>query len=167
VALGTIIGMEIDRNGLEVLDRATCLALLAQGVIGRVGVTSRALPTVLPVNYGLVGDRIVMRTGRGTKLDAATRNAVVAFEVDEFDRDEGTGWSVVVTGVAREMDPSEVVPAELVPVPLWMSGGADHLVAISTDVISGRRVLASPPMRMAMQPSIEHRDRTKISGGAE
>src|SRR6187401_2874753 len=67
-------GMEIDRNGLEVLDRAECLRLLSTATLGRIGVQYGALPTVLPVNFVLDGCDIVIRTGRGTKLDAATDN---------------------------------------------------------------------------------------------
>ena len=63
--------MEVDRNGLEVLDRDECLRLLAFATIGRVGFTSGALPAVLPVNFHLDGERILVRTGRGSKLDAA------------------------------------------------------------------------------------------------
>ena len=77
--------VEIDRNGLEILDREACLRLLATRSLGRIGCTSGALPIVLPVNFRLVGDVIVVRTGFGTKLHAAADNAVVAFEVDEID----------------------------------------------------------------------------------
>jgi nitroimidazol reductase NimA-like FMN-containing flavoprotein (pyridoxamine 5'-phosphate oxidase superfamily) len=101
--------VEVDRNGLEVLGRDECIALLAGATFGRIAITSNALPVVLPVNYVLLDDRIVVRTGRGTKLDAATRNTVVAFEVDEIETVEQTGWSVVVTGVARAL----VAPDEI------------------------------------------------------
>src|SRR4030095_14183770 len=73
--------MEVDRNGLEVLDRDECLRLLARATLGRLGFTSGALPTVLPVSYHLDGDRILVRTRRGGRLDAALCDAVVAFEV--------------------------------------------------------------------------------------
>ena len=92
--------VELDRNGLEVLEREECIALLGSVTVGRIAITSNALPVVLPVNFVLLDDRIVIRTSRGTKLDAATRNTVVAFEVDEIDMVEQTGWSVLVTGVA-------------------------------------------------------------------
>ena len=78
--------MELDRNGLEVLASDQCLRLLAQAPLGRVGLTSGALPVILPVNFLLQEDHILVRTGRGTKLDAATRNAVVAFEADPLKR---------------------------------------------------------------------------------
>ena len=77
--------VEVDRNGLEVLDRQECLRLLATATIGRIGITLGALPVILPVNFRLVDDRIVFRTGVGTKLDAATCNTIVAFEVDAVD----------------------------------------------------------------------------------
>jgi len=137
--------VQIDRNGLEVLDREECLRLLGLATIGRIGLSSGALPTVLPVNFRLVGDRVLVRTGRGSKLDAATRNAVVAFEVDDIDPMEHTGWSVVVTGVAREVDPEDVHPDERVRLARWAPGEDGRVVAISTDVVSGRRIVAGRP----------------------
>ena len=95
---------QIDRNGLEVLDRAECIRLLRTVSLGRIGITAGALPTILPINFRVDGERILFRTGVGTKLDAATRGAVVAFEADDFDPMYHSGWSVVVTGIAREVE---------------------------------------------------------------
>ena len=134
--------VELDRNGLEVLNREACLRMLSCATLGRIGVTSGALPTILPVNYRLVGDTIVIRTAAGTKLDAATRNTVVAFEVDDMDPFEHTGWSVVVTGVAREVtDIGERALLDHPNVPRWAPEGEDRLVAISIDIVSGRRIV--------------------------
>lgn len=133
--------VEIDRNGLEVLDRAQCLELLGQASFGRVGLTSGALPTVLPVNYCLVGEEILIRTGTGTKLDAALQGTVVAFEIDDIDPVYHSGWSVVVTGVTRRVaDPAQVEAAARLPVARWAPLGDEHLVAISTEIVSGRRL---------------------------
>jgi uncharacterized protein len=133
--------VEIDRNGLEILDRAECLRLLTTAMLGRVGVTSGALPHVLPVNFRLVGDQIVFRTGVGTKLDAAARNEVVAFEVDDIDPMEHTGWSVVVTGIAREIsDQVELDTVDQRRIPRWATRGDGRVMAISTDLVSGRRL---------------------------
>lgn len=133
--------MEVDRNGLEILDREQCLALLAGVTIGRVGLTTGALPTVLPVNFYLDGDRILIRTGEGTKLDAALRGAVVAFEVDDFDAFDHSGWSVVVTGVADEVTEPELLQrAEHLALARWAPVGNGRIVAIATEMISGRRL---------------------------
>jgi nitroimidazol reductase NimA-like FMN-containing flavoprotein (pyridoxamine 5'-phosphate oxidase superfamily) len=73
-----------DRVRLETLDRAECLNLMATAPVGRIGVSIGALPAIIPVNFALVGANIVIRTVPGAKLDAATRHAVVAFEVDSY-----------------------------------------------------------------------------------
>jgi nitroimidazol reductase NimA-like FMN-containing flavoprotein (pyridoxamine 5'-phosphate oxidase superfamily) len=132
--------MEIDRNGLEVLDRGECLQLLDQVTLGRVAVTTAALPTILPVNFRRDGDRIVFRTGEGTKLAAATRNAVVAFEVDEFNPVDHTGWSVVVTGVARPVvDTTDLAGLAELEIPHWPAKGNGSMVEVSIELVSGRR----------------------------
>ena len=141
--------MEVDRNGLEVLARDECLRLLASATLGRVGLTVGALPTVLPVNYRLLGHRILFRTDVGTKLDAATHNAVVAFEVDDMDPVWHTGWSVMVTGVAREVtDQGELDAIEVSSIPHWAPDHASRVVEISTEMISGRRILAGHVQRV-------------------
>ena len=134
--------MEVDRNGLEVLGRGACLRLLASATLGRVGVSSGALPSVVPVNFRFDGRQILIRTGVGTKLDAAVANAVVAFEVDEFDPVAHTGWSVMVTGVARELtDPGELAAARTPPLARWAPGSNHRVIAISTELVSGRRIV--------------------------
>lgn len=138
--------MEVDRNGLEVLDRNECLQLLRSATIGRVGTTVGALPTVLPVNFRVVDDRVVFRTTTGTKLDAAATNAVVAFEVDAIDPLSHGGWSVVVTGIAHEVTrPDEIAELTAANIPFWAPATDGHLVAIATEMISGRRI--SPQFR--------------------
>ena len=131
-----------DRNGLEVLSRADCLALLASVQVGRVGVSIDALPTILPVNFGLDGDDIVFRTVRGTKLVEATRNAVIAFEADEVDAGTATGWSVVVTGRSHEVtEAEEIARLDHLHLASWaLDGRADHWVRIRADLVSGRRI---------------------------
>lgn len=132
--------MEFDRNGLEILAREECLRLLAACRLGRLAVSSGALPIILPVNFLLDSDRILIRTSPGTKLDAAVANAVVAFEVDDFDVFSHTGWSVTITGLAREVtERTELSRAETLPIPHWAPADG-HLIAISIDLISGRRI---------------------------
>jgi nitroimidazol reductase NimA-like FMN-containing flavoprotein (pyridoxamine 5'-phosphate oxidase superfamily) len=136
--------VEIDRNGLEILARDECLKLLGTSALGRIGCTSGALPLVLPVNFRLVGDAVVFRTGVGTKLAAATRNAVVAFEVDEMDPLDHTGWSVLVTGFAREVtNQHELDKMSVDHIPRWAPGGDGRVVSISTELISGRRIVSA------------------------
>ena len=134
--------VEVDRNGLQILDRDECLHLLATARLGRVGITSGALPVILPVNFRLEDERIVFRTGRGTKLDAATRGAVVAFEVDTMDPLEHTGWSVMVTGVARQItDEDELERVHPDKIARWAPTGDGCVVSVSTEIVTGRRLV--------------------------
>ena len=129
-----------ERPELEVLDRDDCLALLAESSVGRIGLSMDALPVVLPVNFALDGERILIRTGSGTKLSAALRNAVVCFEVDDLRPHERSGWSVLVTGTAQELTGEEAVAAMQALDP-WSPAG-DHVIAIPLQLVSGRRVVA-------------------------
>jgi len=129
-----------DRNGLEILARDECLRLLATMTLGRVGVTSGALPAVLPVNFCVNEERVLIRTSVGTKLDAALRDCVVAFEVDDFNPVDHTGWSVMVTGVAHELGGVETQAIAHAPLARWAPYGEGHTIAIPTDIVSGRRI---------------------------
>ena len=136
------------RSGLEIIPRKECLLLLAGQAVGRLGFVVDGQPMVLPVNYAIRGDVVVVRTGEGTKLEAA-HGAKVAFEVDDVDRDTKSGWSVLVQGVA------EAIPAAsdrldqslwASAAPSWIPAPTDHYVRITPSVISGRRLRpATPP----------------------
>ena len=135
----------LDGAGLEILDREECLRLLADAGTGRIALTVRALPAILPVRFVLDGERIVIRTGSESTLAGATRSTVVAFEADgrdhRGDRDHGPGveWSVVATGLARHVtDEDERAHLESLSLPQWADGGG-CLVSISTERLGGRR----------------------------
>ncbi|MBO0691633.1 MAG: pyridoxamine 5'-phosphate oxidase family protein [Acidimicrobiaceae bacterium] len=129
----------------EELDQAECLALLATVNVGRVGVSSQALPAILPVNFILNGHDILFRTVPGTKLHAAHTGAVVAFEADQLGPATTENWSVLVRGIAEEVtDPTQRAELErLVPDSWAFEGGADYLVRIPAIIISGRRIRPS------------------------
>jgi nitroimidazol reductase NimA-like FMN-containing flavoprotein (pyridoxamine 5'-phosphate oxidase superfamily) len=133
--------MPLDVNGLEVLSPEECVRLLGTRSLGRIAISSGALPVILPVNYVVIGDQVVVRTRRGTRLAAATRHAIVAFEVDEIDDGSGGGWSVMVQGVAREIiDPPALVEARAAVLARWIDPSDGRYVGVSLDVVSGRRI---------------------------
>jgi nitroimidazol reductase NimA-like FMN-containing flavoprotein (pyridoxamine 5'-phosphate oxidase superfamily) len=133
--------MTVGSQGLLLLDREECLGLLRRSTFGRIGVTVGALPAVLPVSYRLVDEQIVFRTGYGTKLEAATRNSIVAFEVDDIDPMTHTGWSVMATGEARlVLDPAELRSLEDAQVPHWAPTHVEATVSVATTLLTGRRI---------------------------
>jgi nitroimidazol reductase NimA-like FMN-containing flavoprotein (pyridoxamine 5'-phosphate oxidase superfamily) len=88
--------------GIAEIAGRECLELLRSQSVGRLGVVVRGRPEIFPVNYALdASDSVVLRTAVGTKLVAAVNQHVV-FEIDRFDTDMRSGWSVVVHGVAQE-----------------------------------------------------------------
>src|SRR5689334_11964326 len=87
---------------LAVLDAAECRRLLATRRIGRLGLGGDRFPLILPVNYALDGDVIVVRTD-SPRILAAADHGRVAFEVDEIDERARSGWSVVAQAVAHEV----------------------------------------------------------------
>jgi len=88
----------------EELSRPRCLELLGQHSTGRIALSERALPTVMPVTYRLIGDRLVFVTLAATPALGEGPRPIVAFQVDEIDPDTCAGWSVVVVGIAEEID---------------------------------------------------------------
>lgn len=133
--------MLVDR-GLELLTEDDALALLASSEIGRVGLTIGALPAIFPVNYAIVDDAIVFRTAPGSKLAAASAGTVVAFEVDDYERADRSGWSVLVIGpseVVHDLDATfRVLDAGLEP---WADGARTSIVRIRPELVSGRRIV--------------------------
>ena len=101
--------LPLDHSGLGVLPRQECLARLGAARVGRVAFVSQGDPVILPVNHGMDGENIIFRTATGTKLLAADTEQVVAFEVDGYDADRRTGWSVLVRGVATTVEDQEEV----------------------------------------------------------
>ena len=129
---------------MESLSAAECLRLLATDSVGRVALSIGALPAILPVNYTLLDGDVVFRTGAGGKYEAAVRETVVAFEVDSLDRANGTGWSVLVTGVASLLTDPRLVSRALELLPeAWAPGDRAELVRIPTSLLSGRRISRS------------------------
>jgi uncharacterized protein len=121
-----------------------CLELLRTHRVGRLAVATPDGPAIFPVNYAVGDDRVVFRTDQGTKLDSSTLRRV-AFEIDAFDADARTGWSVVVEGVGTEI--SDAIDAESVKLQglelhPFAPGPKEHLVEIHPRVISGRRIVA-------------------------
>lgn len=133
-----------DSAGLEVLDKADCLRLLAGAPIGRVVFTDQALPAVQPVVFVVYEETIVFRACDGRRVAEATDGAVVAFEADEFDPVRRTGWSVTVVGRARTVtDPAETAELAQVPMELWNSDEIGVFVRIEIELVNGRGITTS------------------------
>jgi nitroimidazol reductase NimA-like FMN-containing flavoprotein (pyridoxamine 5'-phosphate oxidase superfamily) len=128
--------MEASREAQD-LAVGECLRLLRSVPVGRMVFTEGALPAVHPVDYVMCGVDVILRTGRGPKLDSALRGDVVAFEADDIDPDSRTGWSVLVVGHASVVAGAA---ADLPLPPLVGLDGAPFAIRIAGERITGRRV---------------------------
>ena len=116
--------------------------LLAGGEVGRVGITMGALPAIFPVNYRVIDGAIVFRTSPGSKLSAAAEGAVVAFEVDDHQLADRSGWSVLAVGRAAVVDDPDMAArstkAHLTP---FADGPRTVMVTIEPTLLTGRRLV--------------------------
>lgn len=120
------------------LTEAECLCLLAEEWVGRVVYVDGVLPTAFPVNYLLMNRSIVFRTKSDARLLTADPELAVSFEIDRFDEQERTGWSVLVTGRCRPLHPGLADTS----LDTWASLRRGVLRGISCDIVSGRRLEA-------------------------
>jgi uncharacterized protein len=134
-----------ERRLLE-LDEGECRQLLGTVVIGRLAFTQGSLPAVQPVHFTLLGSTIVIPTRPGSKAAAADANAVVAFEVDDFDPDAKTGWSVTAVGPSRLLTrPDEIEALEALGLAPWASTPHRCYIAVRTSMWRGRRLFPNNP----------------------
>lgn len=131
------------RADLVEIDRAECLRLLATADLGRVIYTEGAMPAAHPVTYVLDGEEIVFRSAGGPTLVAATRGAVVAFQVDQIDAQDHTGWSVLGIGQAYEVTDRSRQSAlvRLLHSP-WPPTRGGHTISMPLARLTGRRLVA-------------------------
>jgi len=135
--------LPLDHSGLGVLPRDECLHRLGTARVGRVAFVSQGDPVILPVNHGMDGELVIFRTATGSKLLAADSEVPVAFEVDGYDADRRSGWSVMIRGVASTVeDQDEIARLNLLGVWPWADlVERTHWVRIRTYSITGRQTV--------------------------
>jgi hypothetical protein len=137
---------------LEVLDERECRELLSSAVVGRLAFTEDAMPAIQPVSFIVVCDDVLIPSQPGSKVAVASRGAVVAFEVDEVDAVERTGWDVTVIGPARVVTDPEVTRCyDRRGIRLWVPGAEHCYVAVRIALVRGRRLRAAAPAPLGRQ----------------
>ena len=126
----------------EVLPREECLRLLAEHEVGRLGFVVDDQAVVLPVNYLLDGEVVVVRTDLGAKLSNVPMRHV-ALEIDDVSPGMREGWSVLVQGAGQDISTSIDPRSEhlrTLPLVPWAPGPKDHWLRILPTQITGRRL---------------------------
>jgi nitroimidazol reductase NimA-like FMN-containing flavoprotein (pyridoxamine 5'-phosphate oxidase superfamily) len=132
------------RRVMQELTVEEALKLLSSVPLGRVVFTHQALPAIRPVNHLVDEGQIIVRTHPGAAvLAAAVQGAVVAYQADSIDPVERTGWSVVVTGVARIVD-ERVASRYRELLQPWVDRPMDQVISISADLVTGFALSREP-----------------------
>jgi nitroimidazol reductase NimA-like FMN-containing flavoprotein (pyridoxamine 5'-phosphate oxidase superfamily) len=124
------------------LTQAECETLLRTEVVGRLALSTPGGPHVIPINYSVVDDAIIVRTSPYSLLGTYGRDSRLAFEIDQLDHEHHRGWSVVARGRAELVtDPTELerIRAVWQPHP-WAAGSREVHLRIRWDELSGRRL---------------------------
>ncbi len=151
---------------MRILDAEECALLLSSTRIGRLAITERALPVLLPVVFACVDSDVVFGVGPGVVARAAAAGQIVCFEADGADSEFTTMWSVAMTGPLCVVDTpldtpfdtplgtplDEAVTARLDVGP-W-TNGSRVFVRLSVALCNGRSwTAASQPMPLPDQES--------------
>jgi hypothetical protein len=124
------------------LSQEECEALLRCGVTGRVALSGPTGPHIVPTNYSVVDDAVVLRTSPYSVLGTYGRATTLAFEVDQVDHEHQRGWSVVARGrseVVVDADEIDDIERAWPPRP-WAAGNRALLLRLRWTEISGRRL---------------------------
>ncbi len=113
--------------------------MLAEAGVGRLALSVRALPTILPARYTVDDGSVILGLGRLGLAESAIDGTVVAFAVDRFDVDPSHGWMVQLQGRARPESP-DAAPTERGP------GRAGHVVRLTPGTVTGHRFSIRQPV---------------------
>ncbi|MGZ6744639.1 MAG: pyridoxamine 5'-phosphate oxidase family protein [Nocardioides sp.] len=124
------------------LSQSECDRLLRAGMVGRVAVSTPTGPHIVPVNYSVVDDAVVLRTSPYSLLGTYGRDSTVAIEVDQFDYELQRGWSVVARGRAEAVvDESDLDHIRATWSPrTWAAGSRTLYLRVRWSEVSGRRL---------------------------
>lgn len=119
-----------------------CRELLSAGLVGRVAVCTPVGPHIVPVNYAVVDDSVVLRTSPYSVLGSHARGTILAVEIDQFDYERQHGWSVVVRGRAEAVTSAEDLSRikQVWEPRTWASGQRNLYLRIPWTEVSGRRL---------------------------
>ncbi|WP_350270325.1 pyridoxamine 5'-phosphate oxidase family protein [Brevibacterium sp. CBA3109] len=130
----------MDAKSNMILDINDCWEYLRSTTIGCLAVIGPDGPDIFPVNYAVEHSAIVFRSGEGTKVDAIREHPATAFEVDGYEPETDTAWSVVLKGQAKVInDPDELRETVALDVFPWQPGAKNRFIRITAEDVSGRR----------------------------
>jgi|SRR5215212_2246662 nitroimidazol reductase NimA-like FMN-containing flavoprotein (pyridoxamine 5'-phosphate oxidase superfamily) len=124
------------------LSEAECIELLRAGLVARVAICTPAGPHIVPVNYSVVDDAVIIRTSPYSIVGSHARGSLAVLEIDDFDYERQHGWSVVVRGradVVTDIDALDHIKRTWNP-DAWAAGSRNVYLRVPWSELSGRRL---------------------------
>lgn len=122
---------------LLVLSDAECWDLLRSHTVGRVAWSGIEGVSIVPVNFVVDADAVVLRTTPYSLMARDCGNREVAFEVDDLDHEAHLGWSVLVRGRCHREERATEGPRP------WVTGARVLGLRITPRAVTGRRIVSS------------------------
>jgi uncharacterized protein len=134
--------VDTDR-GFAPLGESACWALLPTSGVGRLAWADPAGQImVVPVNYGLDGRTVVLRTGDSTLLDAARTARRCAFQVEDLEPGLRSGWTVLIDGTLVEVEDEDIADRIGPLVDPWLREPEPHVLLLQVIGVTGRSLHA-------------------------
>ena len=133
----------------DALSERECWELLATTSVGRLALSVRALPMILPVQYFLDGRRLAVCLGHHALPERALDGTILAFAADSIDPVTRSGWlvqgqgkSVIPSGLRIDTDCGAPAAAQVVEIELAkISGHRMHMCPFINTLLAARRPL--------------------------
>jgi uncharacterized protein len=117
-----------------------CWQLVEEPIpIARVVWTEGGAAAIVPVNYAVADGALWFQSSPGSRLSRECHGRQVLVEIDSVDADARSGWSVIVAGVAHNVEAGDV-PNFLGGLQVWPRGPRTMFVRVEPDEITGRRL---------------------------
>ena len=126
------------------LSREECWRLLEQERIGRLGYRLVDEVHVVPVNYLVRDESLLIATGEGNKLLAAELQTEAALEIDDLTGAE-EAWSVLVRGRLEHVDEAAAEEMADVAASSWLPTLKYDVIRLVPTAVTGRRLLLLRP----------------------
>lgn len=118
-----------------------CYRLIGQDGIGRIALCTDDGPIIIPVNYIMENEAVIVRTAAYSVLGEHAQQDM-AFEVDSLHQEERQGWSVVLVGKCERIEDIEQMTElrasrRLEP---WAAGSRHLFIRLTPRRVTGRRI---------------------------
>jgi hypothetical protein len=135
-----------DDDRLRKLAFGEAVERLAGQRVGYLALTVNALPAVVPVRFGRLDGRLVLRAAPKGVLARSAAGSVVSLLVCDVDPDLTRGWSTTVTGMATPFTARSDLAA---CAELGLPGSAEDMyLGISMDLVTGREYPTEQPFAL-------------------